>query len=186
MNPEINKINENEPTMKLLAQIDDKDILESPIPESQNLKIRHAARAILFNKDNNIALIKVTKRHHHKLPGGGLEDNEDISEALTRELAEETGCTATVTKEVGKIEETRNQANLKQISYCYIAEISGEQQELGLTQDEIDKGSELIWVPLEKAIELLKNDDTADYHGKFIKVRDSKFLEEAKQILTEK
>jgi hypothetical protein len=39
-----------------------------------------------------------------------------------------------------------------------------------------------LWVSLDEAIEKLKKDEPNDYEGKFIQVRDSCFLEEAKNL----
>lgn len=44
----------------------------------QNFKVRKAARAIVFDKDKNIGILFVANHNYHKLPGGGIEDGEDV------------------------------------------------------------------------------------------------------------
>lgn len=62
----------------------------------KNLKLkgiftyRQAARGIII-EDNKILLIFSEKFKDYKLPGGGLEKNENFEQALLREVKEETG-----------------------------------------------------------------------------------------------
>jgi 8-oxo-dGTP pyrophosphatase MutT (NUDIX family) len=77
--------------MKLLTTITDKDILKKEIHPPKKYSIRRAGRAIVFNSENKIAILKATKYNFHKLPGGGLEKGENIQTALEREIAEEIG-----------------------------------------------------------------------------------------------
>ncbi|KAH0840566.1 hypothetical protein FOPE_06049 [Fonsecaea pedrosoi] len=54
---------------------------------------RMAVRAILVNNTNDlIALIYIAKGNYYKLPGGGVEANEDHKLGVERETLEETGC----------------------------------------------------------------------------------------------
>lgn len=56
--------------------------------------MRNSARAIIINKNNEICLIKRNKKDcetYWVLPGGGIEDNETIEQALLREIKEELG-----------------------------------------------------------------------------------------------
>ena len=62
--------------MKLLAEIDDYSLGLRTEPD--NLKgeysERHAARAIIFNPNEEIALLHARNAGYHKLPGGGMEE----------------------------------------------------------------------------------------------------------------
>ena len=51
---------------------------------------RNAARAIVL--DGEDVLLLYTERYHdYTLPGGGIDDGEDVIAGLVRELEEETG-----------------------------------------------------------------------------------------------
>ena len=66
------------------------------------MNIRHSARALLINNDNNVLLFKFRFKNIEDnidasinafwiTPGGGLEGSETFEQALGRELMEETG-----------------------------------------------------------------------------------------------
>ena len=58
-----------------------------------NYTDRHAVRTIVPSADKSkIALIFVQKGQYYKLPGGGIELDEDHGIAAEREALEETGC----------------------------------------------------------------------------------------------
>ncbi len=166
--------------MKTLKVIRNKDV--GVKNKKVKYRIRKAARAVLFNKDR-VALLNVSKLHYHKIPGGGVETGENIKKALAREIMEETGCTAIVGEIIGIIEEYRDDFKLKQISYCYIAEVVKCGDKPFFTKKEINNGFKLIWVTLDEAIKLLKNDKPEEYEGKFIVIRALEFLERAKLLV---
>ena len=51
---------------------------------------RPSARGIIIN-EGKIALVYSKSKNYYKLPGGGLEKNEDLKTALIREVKEEVG-----------------------------------------------------------------------------------------------
>jgi len=158
--------------------------------KKNNIKYRKrdAARAIVLDDIGRLALLFVSKKNYHKLPGGGLEDGENTKKALEREIREETGAKAQIIEQVGQIEEfrkTRDQHGdfLHQISYCYIAQEVGNRKSPEFTEKEKSDGFELMWVELDEAIELLENDNPPDLNHKSIVERDLVFLHEAKRII---
>jgi 8-oxo-dGTP pyrophosphatase MutT (NUDIX family) len=172
--------------MKLLVTIKDKDIRPDYIlPKELNYNPRISPRAVLFDEDNKIALLHVSKHHYYKLPGGGAEKEEDIKSALARECLEETGCEIKIIGEIGQTIEYRAGWQTLQTSYNFLAKVEGKKGQTNFEGDEIDYGFKLIWVDLEQALKLIKNsrpnDDT--YDGKFIVKRDRIILEEAKNIM---
>ena len=151
--------------------------------EVRKYSIRKAARAVVFDDDDLVALLHVTKNNYYKLPGGGIEKGEDSKEALKRECKEEIGCEVKIIKEVGSIVEHRKKHNLRQTSYCYIAEIIGKKGVPQLEGYEKDEGFQTVWLPFESAISKLKESKPVNYEGPYIDSRDLTFLEAAGKIL---
>lgn len=171
--------------MKQLLIIHESDIF----PERENISStdfteRSAARAVVLNDKNQIALLKANTYNCYKLPGGGVETGEDMKIALKRELLEEIGCAANVIAEIGEIIEYRDKRKLKQTSHCYLAKQVSEQQIPSFTQSEIDGGFEVVWADnIDAAIGLLKQYRLQNYDDLFIQRRDTTFLQTAKELL---
>lgn len=138
--------------MKQLALINPEEVTED---EVQLYKVRKAARAVVLDENNYIALLTVTDENYFKLPGGGIEEHEDILTALNRECTEEIGCNIEVLHELGSIIEYRKVFKLKQISYCFLAKTEGRKGISNFTQEELDKGFEVVWLPIEEALNKL-------------------------------
>ena len=166
--------------MKLLRTID-LDLL--PPEKLKTLTLRQAARAVVFDDADNVALLHVTKNGYYKLPGGGVEEGEDLMTALKRECVEEIGCEIEVGREIGMTVEYRGKFNIKQESYCYLARLAGPKGIPSFTEDEIADGFEALWVPLKEAIRLVEVSNTEDYQGRFIIPRELLFLREAEKMI---
>jgi 8-oxo-dGTP diphosphatase len=167
--------------MEILRTIKDADI-GSAYAVPMNYLERKAARAVVFDTEGKIALFHSTKKHYHKLPGGGIEEDESIETALRRELLEEIGCEVDTIRELGVIEEYRNRYELHQFSYCFIANLKGEKGVSHLDEGEIAEGFITEWIDLESAIKILENEkEVEDYQGKFIQMRDLIFLKAARE-----
>ena len=163
--------------MELLKEIKDREI-----EDESNLKLREASRAVLFDEDSLIPLLFVSKYNYHKLPGGGIDEGEDIKEALVREVLEETGCKIKIDKEIGKIIEFKSKLNVKQISYCYFGKVISK-GEPNFTEKELSQGFKVIWLSLDEAISKITNDKPNNYEGSFIQKRDLVFLQKANELL---
>ncbi len=165
--------------MKFLREIKDEKIDK----KQTNLKIRKAVRAVLFDSHNLMPILFVSKENYYKLPGGGIEKNENNRQALKREIKEETGCKIEVSAEIGKIIEFRPYKNLvlKQISYCYLGKIT-EKGKTAFTEKEIKNGFQLIWISLDEAIKKFEKENPNNKEGLFILERDLTFLKEAKKL----
>lgn len=165
--------------MELIKIIHDADIFPRSAPSEleENYDTRIAARAVLFDKKENIAILHVGNYGYYKLPGGGMEEGEDVLTALKREVLEEVGCDIEVKGEIGKIIEFRDKFHIKQESFCYLAEVSGEKGRPKFTQEEINDGFDVRWVSISNAIMLIRDSEPKQYQGHFIKIRDLCFLE---------
>ncbi len=149
--------------------------------EAGGYKTREAARAIVFDEKKSIALLHATKTFYYKLPGGGIEKGETKEEALKRECLEEIGCNVKIIDELGLTVEYRKEFNIKQISYCYIADLIGEKGIPHLEKDEAEEGFETTWVPLEDAIEKIKASKPTVIDGPYMVTRDLALLQAVKE-----
>lgn len=169
--------------MKLLLSISDNDV-GSDAARTAELQERGASRAIVFDGAGNIALLHATTKNFHKLPGGGIEQGEDIETALRREVLEEIGCEIENIRELGSIEEYRNRYALHQVSYCFVADLAGEKGTPHLMEDEIADGFQTVWLDIDAAIKTLEAEaPVEDYEGRFIQLRDLTLLKAAREFV---
>ncbi len=155
--------------MNLLHTFNEENASEAEI---STYKIRQAARAIVFDADNKVALLYIAKHDYYELPGGGVEEDETIEEACIRECKEEIGCNVEIISEVGKTIEYRKQLKRVNVSFCYVAKVIGEKGISELQEDEIEMGTSTVWVSKEKALELieerLENSEDLHLYDKYI------------------
>ena len=160
--------------MILIAEITDKEILGTDGLSSA--EPRYTARAIVKNGDL-YAVIHSEKFHPYSLPGGGIDDGEEIITALKREMLEETGCTCGKITELGMIKENRAHADYTQISYYYVVEADS----VGVphfTKEETKSGTVLQWHTLSEMIKLINEQQPTTYQQQYLKARDVAALEE--------
>ncbi|MDX9893092.1 MAG: NUDIX domain-containing protein [Patescibacteria group bacterium] len=167
--------------MELLKEINPDRLAPDKISK---LKPRQAVRAVIFDQNNLVALVYSVENQYHKIPGGGVEAGESLTQALARECLEETGCRISVFGELGKIIEYRTRFNLKQESFCYLARVLGNKGQPDFTAEEIAKGFMVKWVNLPQAIKLLSADRLSDYESGFIRPRELTILKKAQEDLT--
>lgn len=149
---------------------------------------RTSSRAVLIDKDFRVALINAKNRHYYKLPGGGIEEAETISEALSREVAEEAGYKIEVLCPLGYTHETRHQFKQYNVAYAFLARAT-EFIGARLEQDEAEDGFELQWFDnIDEAIKAVEAIDTSDmiYQAKFFTARELAVLRAARNVLKEK
>jgi 8-oxo-dGTP pyrophosphatase MutT (NUDIX family) len=124
-------------------------------------KIRHrkAARAIIFS-DQKILMVYSTVNEDFKFPGGGVKTGESLTNALEREVLEETGMdNLLISNNFGKIIEYRKpyekQYDVFQMnSYYYLCSIplNAAQHATRLDDYEIDLGFTPKWVEIQEAL----------------------------------
>lgn len=164
--------------------ITDKNLGLDPI-EMYNPKIRIGARGIVRNKDGKIAIFNKQAKNEYKLPGGGVEDGEDIKETFIREVMEEAGCEVNNIIQIGIVEERKSFTNFKQISYIFSCDVVNDTKELRLTEKEAEEQARLLWMEPHEALKIMKEnynnlkgskyDDL--YRTKFMSLRDRRVLE---------
>lgn len=118
---------------------------------------RNAARSIVTNGED-ILLLYTERYHDYSIPGGGIDDGEDIIAGMVRELQEETGATNIHDiKPYGIYEEFRpwhkDDADVvHMISYCYTCKIDSELGATSYEDYEIKNGMKPVWVNIHQAI----------------------------------
>lgn len=102
-----------------------------------------------------LATDKFGHRDYYELPGGGKRINETVLESAIREMDEELGVKVELLAKIGIIHDFYNLIKQENYSYYYLFKVTKvgqrhfEERESRL----IDK---IVWVPIQKAILLYK------------------------------
>ena len=175
--------------MKTILTISPSDFgLNDSISNNSKLHKRRTARAVLLTSNDEVYLLNVSKHGYHKLPGGGINEGESITQGLERELLEEVGCRAEIINEVGAVVEHHNLNSnvLEQTSYCYLARQAGEQTVSSLEKEELEEGIHEFKVgSINDAIKLLENDKPDNVQGRYIQKRELAFLKKARELMVD-
>lgn len=162
--------------MKLLFEMDKKDY-----KVDGEVFSRPSVRAIIIN-GNKIAMVYSKKYDYYKFPGGGINKNEEMLDALVREVKEETGLIVkrdtikeygyVIRKEKGDFTDIFLQEN-----YYYLCDVEKEVTNQNLDDYELEEGFCLKWVIPSLAIDTNLNHDHYGFYDLNILIRDSKILE---------
>jgi 8-oxo-dGTP diphosphatase len=178
--------------MKSLAIFNQKDVFPEQDDNKKDIifEDRPTGKGIVFDNENNIALVGNKVNSYYLLPGGGIDGDESVEEGIIRECKEEIGCDITLLNNIGIIEDYRNRDRKHCINHCYTAKLIGKKGELKLTEDEEKNGMHVIWVPvgeaieiLEREVELLKKGEVKFYNTGYNILRDHLFLKELKKTI---
>jgi ADP-ribose pyrophosphatase YjhB (NUDIX family) len=129
-----------------IEHLDDKKIIK-----------RNATRAIAIDGEN-ILLLFTERYHDYSLPGGGLDEGEDVIAGMVRELEEETGAQNIHSiKPFGIYEEFRpwykDDADvMHMISYCYSCKVDRELGATAYEDYEVKNGMKAVWINIHEAI----------------------------------
>jgi len=119
--------------------------------ENKKQFTRLSTRAICLN-GNDILMLYTQRYHDYSLPGGGLDNGEDIEVGLVRELQEETGAVnIKIINPFGIYEEYRPWYKpdfdiQHMISYCYVCEVDKNLGSTNLESHEINNGMKPEWI----------------------------------------
>lgn len=167
----------------MIIEVTDKDF-GIEIKEIEKPRIRYAARGIIYNNEDKIALLYKKNKNQYKLIGGGKENNEKIEETFIREVMEETGYSIDIKENLGVAIEKKSQDNFIQYSTIFVGKILKKEKSENYTIEELKDGSSIVWVDIVDAIQLIKNSlsslkyiDIKSYHDLFILKRDVLILE---------
>lgn len=177
---------ENLKNLKCIKIVTDAD-MGNVVTPLNNPVTRNSARGIVIRNDGKIAVLYKQKMNEYKLPGGGMDEEEQPIETFKREILEEVGCEINNIKLLGYTEEQKSKTNFKQISYVYSGTVSKDLGVLNLTEKEIGEGSKILWVEPQEALKLIESsienlkgspvDESENlYATKFIIYRDKNIL----------
>ena len=162
--------------MELICELNDKIILGT---EGLSTKApRLTARAIVKNQDGLYAVMYADKFKLHSLPGGGVEDGEDVLTALRREVYEETGCICDEIQELGIVAENRASLDYTQINYYFVVTTTHTPGENHLTEAEQDSRTVVEWHTFDEMVRLINEQGFDRVQGKYLKARDVVALRE--------
>lgn len=138
--------------MKMLEVYDSQNYTdEMPVFE------KYSVRGVII-RDGRIAMQKGSAGDY-KILGGGVENGEDFSDALLREVQEESGLLIKreSIREVGEILEKREDLFQKGVtyvchSYFYFCDAEDTLGEIHMTASEIAKGYQLVWATCDEIL----------------------------------
>ena len=142
--------------MRELFTIDKKNYFENG-----TVGKRPSVRGIII-KENKIALMHSLKYDYYKLPGGGIEEGEDLTQTLIREVKEESGLVVKESsiKEFGyvrRIEKGLFEDIFIQENYYYLCDVEDNIEEQSLDDYEEEEKFVLEYTTLEHAIDINSN-----------------------------
>lgn len=116
--------------MRLLFEIDTKDY-----DPNGKAFVRPSVRGIII-RDGKVAMVHSLKYDYYKFPGGGIEDGENLEEALLREVAEESGLQVILSSVrdyglVHRVQKGQKEAMFIQDNYYFLCDVEtkvGSQQ----------------------------------------------------------
>ena len=118
-------------------------------------------RAVII-RDGKMVMQR-SKSGEYKIPGGGLEGQEDRLDALYREVMEEAGMEIdhNSVREIGEMIEFRadkfdSSKKFERHTYYYFCDITDRRYPLQLTESEKELGFECVWETLENIYEVNK------------------------------
>ena len=162
--------------MKKICELNDKIILGTEGLSSKAPRI--TARAIVKNQDGLYAVLYADKWGLHSLPGGGVEDGEDVLTALRREVYEETGCVCDEIRDLGIVTENRASLDYTQINYYFVVTTTHTPGENHLTEAEQDSRTVVQWHAFDEMLRLINEQEFDRVQGKYLKARDVAALRE--------
>lgn len=130
---------------------------------SRSERIELVNMCMIYNEETKEVLVEdktdVAWKFGHTFPGGHVEKNESLADAMVREVFEETGLKISHLESCGTVEWFNDDPSYRRIGFLYrTTHFSGQ-----LTQS--DEGK-IYWFPLKELIEA----NTAESFMQFLKI----------------
>ena len=150
---------------------------------------RIVSRGFLLDEDLKIALIHIKgtdefgERDYYETPGGGVNDNESLTDAVKREVLEETGYSSSIISEIGYVIDYYNLIKRKNITYYYLLK---KEKYIKKTLEDYEKDimESVGFYTIDEAIELYTNHMNFKV-GRIVKNRELRVLLDIKNIVEE-
>lgn len=162
--------------MRVICELNDKIVLGQDGLSDKAPRL--TARAIVRNQSGLYAVMYSDKFNLYSLPGGGVENGEDVQTTLRREVYEETGCTCDEVEELGIVTENRASLDYTQINYYYVVTTTHTPGETHLTEAERASRTVVQWHPFDEVLRLVSEQEFDRVQGKYLKARDVVALKE--------
>lgn len=98
------------------------DIDQSEIGRKNDYLFRLSIKALIQNDDGEVLVVKETGRNWWDLPGGGMDHEESIKDAIARELKEEVNLSGDFTYKIISVDEPAllKHANVWQVRLVFL------------------------------------------------------------------
>jgi 8-oxo-dGTP diphosphatase len=128
-------------------------ILNANTEEPTNYALRKTVKAVVVNKEGNVALFS------GNLIGGGVEEGETNEQALHREALEEAGMEIEICKPLGEVIQYRDVLQKKYVVHGYACNYVAITATPTLEPEE--RGMKISWMTKKEAISLLESEINA-------------------------
>lgn len=149
---------------------------------------RIIARGIVFDDDLNFYFVRVKRDDEFGMAtyietsGGGVESDENLYDAIQRELGEELGVSVTVLGEIGFVSDYYNIINRHNLNHYFLCKVISFGNK-HLTEDEINKWHlSTVKLSLDEAINTYKKNATTKI-ARLVYNREMPILLHAKEII---
>ncbi len=125
--------------------------------------VRYTARGLIENEEGKFGFLHIVgedffgERDHLETCGGGMEENELLSETISREIKEEMGFDTLSYEYVGTIIDTYNLINRVTVSSFFHCTVDTTRHQTHRTEEEQILIKEIVWLTAEEALDWLDN-----------------------------
>ena len=149
---------------------------------------RQIARAVVVDEEGLLCLLQVERCDEFgqgafvETAGGGVEEGETLTEALTRELREELGAEVEILQKIGTVRDCYNLIHRRNISHYYLCRATAFSERCLTRQEREDFRLTMLRLTWEEAFAAYERCAHLPW-GKLLAAREVPVLQRAKQLL---